>query len=343
MKLTWGHVGLIATGFSAATLGVLIKKNHLETGMVSSGKTDVKLRLSVRGTGGRAVKNAKISVFDPIQIFLGQTNEEGVLNTHFLASSGKSIILQAEGIAFKMQRDLLVPRSAQYQSSVFFDLAEVHEGNATIISSANTETTSLVPVTTPEPDRLEIQFEALRTSDEIKLHLKKNLQVNADKLKVPIKSKLSCQTWDSAPLTHECELQVPNRPSVFRLKNQLPFNETDTFQWLSSFTENQTDELVHPRFGKSETLFSIRHGHQKIRAYLEETPLEVWREKPDTTVFKHDLSKFNLNKNQLELIVLTEHNQVLQRRIARTNSKKIITLRVPNQESLRLSKRKSQN
>lgn len=112
--VSFALAALVVTG-----LAIVMKISHLKSGVVSTGKTEVQLNVTVRGTGGRAVRNARVSVFDPDQIVLGKTNDSGVLVLKALMSSGRSLILQVDGIAFKMQRTILIPRSIDFRSSVF--------------------------------------------------------------------------------------------------------------------------------------------------------------------------------------------------------------------------------
>lgn len=339
MKVTWQHVGLVFAGIASASVGFLAKRQHLETGVVSTGKTEVTVKATVRGVGGRPVKNSKISVFDPEQIILGHTNEDGLLESRALLSSGKSIILQADGIAFKMRRNILIPRSNQYQASIFFDLAEVHEGNATLISSNNSESTSLVSKPTPRPRWLELDFLDLKLDKNAKSKLTKSLKLAEESMPNSTKIKLSCQTWQETPPVNECRKEILNQEAHYFLVAQFPENEKETASWLTYIQTLEHFPSSTP-MGRDEPRFVIRHGNHKIRAYLGDRLLSPRRTKPGSTTYRASTTPSGWQNGKVDLTILTEGGQVLQKRVTWPPNRKIIVTRVPSGNKLNLSQRK---
>lgn len=339
MKVTWQHVGLVFAGIAAASVGFLAKRQHLETGFVSTGKTEVRIKATVRGVGGRPVKNSKISVFDPEQIILGHTNEDGLLESRALLSSGKSVILQADGIAFKMRRNILIPRSNHYQASVFFDLAEVHEGNATLISSNNSESTSLVSKPTPRPTWLELDFLDLKLEESAKSNLTKSIKLAEESMQNSAKIKLSCQTWQETPPVNECRKEQLNKETHYFLVTQFPGDEKETASWLTFI---QTLENFSPStpIGRDEARFVIRHGNHKIRAYLGDRLLSPWKTKPGSTTYRASAVPSGWQNGKVDLTVLTEGGQVLQKKVTWPPNRKVIVTRIPFEKNMNLSQRK---
>jgi hypothetical protein len=341
MKLTWTHIGLVLMGLASASIGFLIKRYQLDSGLVTSGKTEVRIKVTVRGTGGRAVKNAKISVFDPEQMVLGATNAAGMFESRVMLNSGKSVILQAEGIAFKMRRDLLIPRSTQYQATTFFDLAEVHEGNATLLSAHNSESTSLMPKPTPRPQWITFDFSSLKLEENIKNSLLQLLNNTAEQMVVSESLKLGCKTLQENPPVHECVKEWGHGERFAFLESQFPVNSSDAQTWIGSVKKFDHPQL-EKKIGNNETLFVVRHGGQKIRAYLENMPLQLWKAKPTAEIYRAALQqRENINK-KIELTVVTEAGQVLQKRITWPTKRKVIITRLPQNQSLNLSRRETQ-
>ncbi|MBM3382647.1 MAG: hypothetical protein FJY29_09435 [Betaproteobacteria bacterium] len=341
MKLTWTHIGLVVMGLASASVGFLIKRYQLESGVVTTGKTEVRLKVTVRGTGGRAVKNAKISAFDPEQIVLGTTNADGVFESRVMLKSGKSVILQAEGIAFKMRRDLLIPRSNVYQATTFFDLAEVHEGNATLLSSHNSDSTSLVNKPTPRPEWIAFDFTALKLDETLKNTLVQNLKKAADSMPLGERIKLACTTLQDAPAVHECARERANGEHFSFLVNQFPNIEKEAETWLSEIRGYENPQL-EKKVGNTETVFVVRHGNQKVRVYLENMPLQLWKAKLTSGIYRATPQQRESKNNKIELTVITEENQVLQKRISWPTKRKVIITRLPQTQQLNLSRRDKQ-
>lgn len=339
MKLVTRVIVLVSMAVAVAALAVAVKLNHLETGVVSNGKTEVNLQITVRGTGGRAVKNAVISIFDSEQTVLGKTNNAGTLDTKISVTSGRSLIVQADGVAFKMQRVLLVPRSASYNASLFFDLAEVHEGNATLISTENTESVALMKAPTPTPIVLNFNLEKLTLGAEQKSTLSKLLNETALKLGIKNNSTLTCQSWDANPVIHECNLNnAQNQKITSRLHQNFPNSEQTAQNWLSDFL--RLDEYVPAkRLKPDELLFIVRNKNQKFRAYLDTHPLSVWKEKKDSVFLKAQVPMASETRNDFELTLITEDGQLLQRKIKSPLRKRVLTVRIPSTPRLDLSKR----
>ena len=338
MKIKWNHVALILTGLAAASIGFLIKRNHLESGYVSLGKTEVQLKITVRGTGGRAVKNARISVYDPDFMVIGQTDNNGLLEARALLKSGRSVILQADGIAFKMRRDLLVPRSNLYQASVFFDLAEVHGGNATLISTADTESTSLIEKTAEESEVITIKFNDLKIDNQEKSELEKNIKAfqksNLDRSKMV----LTCSTLQENPALHECTREIESKSAYTFLISQLPQQEKETHDWLTSIISK---ELTSPSNSllPNEPLFVVRNKNQKIRAYLDNEPLIEWKSKPNSIFFRTLTDPGKIREKKTELTVITEGGQILQKKIFLPAKRRFVITRLPDSSVLKLSQR----
>jgi hypothetical protein len=324
---------------SIAGFAVVIKRSHLESGFVSAGKTDVNFNITVRGTGGRAVKNARISVFDPEQVVLGITNDNGLLAQKVLVSSGKSLLLQADGIAFKMQRVLLIPRSAAYNATVFFDLAEVHEGNATLLSTENSETTALIKVSTPAPVVVSLELKNNNITADAKVGLQKSINAAALKLGLKTGSRLNCTSLNSSPIVHECELFSDGAAGVFRLVPTLPQSEQIALTWLEDF-QNTPEQLNSTKPSRGDFVFNIRHNGQKFRAYLDDKPLNLWKEKTNSSLFRANLTRLlKERKDEIELTIVTEQQLVLQRKISVKDSKRYHTVRLPAAYNFELSRR----
>lgn len=338
MKITWPQVGLVLAGFSAATLGFIIKKNHLDSGYISIGKTEVDLKITVRGTGGRAVKNARIVAYDPDLIILGQTNNDGLLETRSVFNSGKSIVLQADGVAFKMRRDLLIPRSQSYRATVFFDLAEVHGGHATLISTADSESISLVEKRNAEPEWVELDLSALKVEESDKTQFQKNIKTLTLNQPLNTKLKLMCSTLQEIPPLHECIRDLEGKTTYNFLLNKLPLEEKETEQWL---TELKNKEL--PQLSKTpsqlEPLFVIRNKNQKIRAFLNNEPLIEWKTKPKSIIFRSLKDQSEIRSRPLDLTVITESGQVLQKKITLAPKRRFVVTRLPDPIELKLSQR----
>jgi hypothetical protein len=328
-------------GLASASIGFLIKRYQLESGVVTTGQTEVRIKATVRGTGGRAVKNAKISVFAPEQIVLGATNADGVFENRVMLNSGKSVILQAEGIAFKMRRDLLIPRANQYQATVFFDLAEVHGGNATLLSSHNTESTSLVLKPTPRPEWLTFDFASLKLDERSKNNFVGQLKKVADSLPAGEHLKLECKTLQETPVLHECTRERRNGDRDSFLVNQFPSSEKDVEAWIAELRTFKLSQL-EKKVASNETLFVIRHGGQKIRAYLENVPMQLWKAKPTSGIYRASLHQHQSLSGKIELTVVTETDQVLQKRISWPTKRKVIITRLPHNKTLNLSRRETQ-
>lgn len=328
----------IAVAAAIGALATAIKLNHLRSGLVSSGKTQLELNVTVRGTGGRAVKNANISIFDPEQIHVGKTNASGFLSKKIQLSSGRSLILQADGIAFKMQRTILIPRSLEYKSSVFFDLAEVHEGNATLISTENTETTSLVKIPTPTPQTLAFEVVNSKMSEKAKPLLDKYLNDAAVSLGLSAPAQLKCSSWNDAPNLHECFLTSANLDATNRLISSFPDNAGAAELWLKDFLT--VEKIVYPKnIGKNEILVTVRHNNRKFRLYLWDKPLSVWKERKKSHVFRVTRDKKIQDSEVPQLTLVTESGELLQRKISFPNRKRNFLLTVPKLELLNLSKR----
>jgi hypothetical protein len=323
-------------------MAIVVKINHLKTGVVSSGKTEVQLNLTVRGTGGRPVKNAKVSVFDSEQLTLGLTDETGQLSKTELLSSGRSLIIQVEGIAFKMQRTLLVPRSLTYKSSIFFDLAEVHEGNATLISTANTETASLMPLPkqTPEalPLTLTVDTQRVTANQDVKNKFAESANLAAIRIPLAAKSNAICQSLNVPNPVVECELKTSDGNSFSRLLTALPINESEAKMWIENFFDNAPTKFAK-NLSKNEVVFVVKHFNQKYRAYFGSKPIEVWKQKKDSHLFRVKVDSNSSLTMPQELLIMTDDGRILQRRIKYPLNKRFITVRIPASERLNLSKR----
>jgi len=335
--VSFALAALVVTG-----LAIVMKISHLKSGVVSTGKTEVQLNVTVRGTGGRAVRNARVSVFDPDQIVLGKTNDSGVLVLKALMSSGRSLILQVDGIAFKMQRTILIPRSIDFRSSVFFDLAEVHEGNATLISTANTETASLVNKPTPIPLTLDLNTQNLKISDESKKSFADLVNFAALQFEPAKKSHARCQSWDSATSPIECELFTSDGKSYSRLFSSLPNTEPLAQAWLKEFFE-PVHNVYPKKLEKNDFLFVIRHFNQRYRAYFAGKPLQVWKQKKDSHILRVKLKTEETQNEFSELALITEDGRLLQRKITFPVTKRVFTIRIPNENRIELSKRSPTN
>lgn len=328
----------VAAAIAVCMLAITMKTYHLNAGIATSGKSDVSLNVTVRGSGGRPVRNAVISVFDSEQKTLGKTDGTGTLSMKVLLTSGRSLILQADGVAFKMQRTILVPRSATYRSSVFFDLAEVHEGNATLISSENSESTSLVK--SPVARRtLTMKLEKMTLSEESRSSLESLLQQAAPKVGFASNTTLSCQSLESSAMLHECEMVFPTKTSEFRLFQTLPTTPESAETWLKAFLKKNPNSVSNTLL-PSELILLIRHNGQKFRAYLDEMPLVFWKEKQDSLIFKNQVNRFPTTPVELNLTVLTDSGKVLQKNIRLPHKNRLHSLRIPRTDvHLELSKR----
>lgn len=329
MRVSASHIIIFLAGLASASVGFLLKRNHLESGIVSAGKTEVTMRVTVRGTGGRPVKNARISAFDPSQVFLGQTNDDGYLDAKAQLNSGRSIILQAEGIAFKMRRDLLVPRASHYQASIFFDLAEVHEGNATLISSGNSETAKLVPKPMPRPRWLTLDFSGVQLDEGIKSNIINDILSSAEKMNVKEKVSLTCKSIQTVPVSYECQ-RIGQQANTFRfLTKHLPTKESDASHWLSTSLADE-NQLLKREISPNETIFVVRNGGQNFRAYLEGRELQFLRARPGTTHLRPQQNPLDSIKKILELVIVTETGLVLQKNVSWPPSRKFIVTRLPS-------------
>lgn len=340
MKITWPQIGLVLAGFCAASIGFLLKRHHLESGVVSNGKTDVLFKVTVRGTGGRAVRNAKISVFDPEQMIIGQTNADGLLETRALLSSGKSAVLQADGIAFKMRRDILIPRSNQYQASVFFDLAEVHGGNATLISTTDSESVPLVVKPSPTPDWLSLEMDHVDVDADAKMRIFNAFRDAAADLGTQPKLHISCITRQKIPSLYECTGEQKDQQSQSFLTQQIPATKNDAAVWLSNVNRMKlTAPSALPR--QNETLFVVKHSGQKVRAYFGNTPLFEWKSRNGATVFREYSNSKTEPNPSVELTILSEDGQVLQKNISWPTKRKFVVTRIPK-VNLKFSQRNEQ-
>ena len=333
---------LTAIVCSAAGVAVAVKLHHLQSGVVSSGKTEVQLSLTVRGTGGRPVKNAKVSVFDPDQITLGRTNDTGQLSVKEFLTSGRSLVIQVDGIAFQMQRTILIPRSLTYKSSVFFDLAEVHEGNATLLSTADTETASLMPVPQPTPEippaALVLDTQKMISAQEQKTKFAELANLAALKEPRAAQSTASCQSLNLPNPVFECELSTSAGYTASRLFAAIPANEADAKLWLESFFE-KTPEKFSKSLMKNELVFNVRHHNQKYKAYFGTKPASVWKTKRDSHLLRVQLAEKAKDAGQNELTLILEDGRILQRKIRQPLNKKFFTVRIPASGRLDLSKR----
>lgn len=332
----------LAVAGAIGTLATAIKLNHLRTGLVSPGKTQLELNVTVRGTGGRPVKNANISIYDPEQTHIGKTNESGFLSKKIQLSSGRSLILQADGVAFEMQRTILIPRSLEYRSSVFFDLAEVHGGNATLLSTENAETTSLVKIPTPVPATLTFEVSNSKIAEKSKTLLDKYLNEAALRLGFAAPAKLQCSGWNDAPTLHECSLSITNSEEKKRLVRVFPNDGGSAETWLTEFLS--AENTVHPKkVEKNEVFVSVKHNERKFRLYLWDKPLTVWKERRKTHVFRIWADKRIQESEEPQLTLVTEGGELLRRKIKFPNRKRNFVLTVPKPEVLNLSKRDELN
>ncbi|MFZ9520133.1 MAG: hypothetical protein ACO3A4_06610 [Silvanigrellaceae bacterium] len=330
---------LLAAALLIVGLAVVVKRNHLESGYVSAGKTQVNFNITVRGTGGRAVKNSRISLYDPEKIELGITDQNGSLSQKELVNSGRSVILQAEGIAFKMQRVVLIPRSATYNATLFFDLAEVHEGNATLVSAANTESTSLVKVQTPAPTLLSFELQNSKVSNDAKSEMRKWINSAASKLGITSGIRIKCTSWEGSAEIHECGMTTASGKSIFRLFRTLPLSEQASESWLKDFdSENEPGKEFIPE--NSDLVFNVRHGGEKFRVYYANKPLVPWKEKKTSNIYRVNKSKMKARENDdSDLTIITESQQVLQRKISSASKKRAYRFRIPNYNGFELSQR----
>lgn len=340
MKFRWSHFIFVSSGVIAITIGYLAKRNQLESGYASVGKTSVHIKATVRGTAGRPVKNARISVFDPTQITLGQTDGNGYFETVASLTSGKSVILQADGIAFQMRRDILVPRSLNYQTSVFFDMAEVHEGNATLLSTANAQSTALIPKPTPVPTKptLITNFSGLNRSPEFVLNLENS--VSHASLKNPSSESysLNCKTLEVTPEVHHCLKSLNETVLYSFLIKTLPDTTAEIDAWVNEVGVLKYDALPE-KLSVKERVFVIRHGGHKVEGFIDGIPLRLWKEKSKSNIYRADLKFDHLTKRKVDLTVITETGQVFQRQINWPPRKKVIITRIPKSASTQLSKR----
>lgn len=338
MKKIKNVLVLVGITLAVATLAALVKINHLQSGVVSVGKTEVTLKVTVRGTGGRAVRNAVISVFDPTQQVLGKTNDSGIFATTTPMSSGRSLILQAEGTAFKMQRTVLIPRASNYNSTVFFDLAEVHEGHATLVSTANTDSTKLVRISTPRPFRLGFAVVNAEIPRAQKNSVEDLLSRAAIKLGMTYVSKIHCRSWSGLKPIYECELNADGKTPEYRLFSSFPEKNDEAEQWLNVF--NQVDNSVpEKKLAKDELMFVIKHRGLQFRAYLGQSPLTFWKERKTERLFRTRVNESNIEDNHLILTIITENEQLLQRKVSWPRQKRVLSVRIPNLEKMDLSKR----
>lgn len=340
MKLRWTHLAIVFAGLSAISIGYLLRRKHLESGFVSSIKTNVSIKASVRGREGRPVKNARISVFDPTQIVLGATDESGNLETEIRLTSGKSIVMQADGIAFQMRRDILVPRAVNYQASVFFDMAEVHEGNATLLSTSNSSSIGLMPKPTPAPQKPNIltDFSGLNRMPDFVLALEEKVNQVASQEVNFQKFSLTCGTLDVSPEIHRCTKAINGRISYQFLLKQLPVSPTEIENWVKQLKDLKTEPLAE-KVTASERVFVIRHGGHSVDAYVDGSPLRVWKEKSRSNIYRADSRFDQKKKRKVDLTIVTESGQVFQKKLNWPPRRKVIITRIPKKTDARLSKR----
>jgi len=340
MKFRWSYFFAVSSGLVAITVGYLAKRSQLESGYASLGKTNVHIKATVRGTGGRPVKNARISVFDPNQLTLGVTDDKGYFETVATLTSGKAVVLQADGIAFQMRRDILVPRAINYQTSVFFDMAEVHEGNATLLSTANAPSTALEPKPTPPPAKLTMvtDFSGLNRSPDFVLSLENMMNEAALESKESTDFSLSCRTLEVVPELHRCiKIEPEEVPYTFLLKS-LPTNPSETASWLDEVKAIKFETLPE-KIDSTERVFVVRHGGHSIEGFIDGVPLRVWKEKKRSNIYRADRRFDQLSKRKVELTIIAESGQVFQKKIAWPPRKKIIITRIPKKTNTRLSRR----
>jgi hypothetical protein len=340
MKFRWSYFFIVSAGLIAITVGYLAKRSQLESGYASIGKTSVFIKASVRGTAGRPVKNARISVFDPIQQTLGMTDSNGHFETTVSLTSGKAVVLQADGIAFQMRRDILVPRSLSYQTSVFFDMAEVHEGNATLLSSSNAHSTSLAPKPTPTPIKptLVTDFSRLNRSPDIVLSLENLLSEASLARDEPSDYTLGCKTLEVTPELHQCEKTAKDGFQYSFLLKALPTTLPEAQAWLEELEEAKFEKLSE-KIESTERVFVIRHGGHVVEGFVDGYPLRVWKEKKRSNIYRADPRFDQLKKRKVDLTVVTETGQVFQKSLAWPPRKKVIITRIPKKTNSRLSRR----
>lgn len=340
MKLRWTHFAIVFAGLSATSVGYLLKRKHLESGYVSSVNTKVSIKASVRGREGRPVKNARISIFDPTQVVLGATDELGNLETEIAVTSGKSIVIQADGVAFQMRRDILVPRALNYQASVFFDMAEVHEGNATLISTSNSSSIGLMPKPTPAPQESNIltDFSGLNRTPAFVLELEDKVNQVASTPTSFQKFSLACGTLDTTPEIHRCTKGVNGQIGYQFLMKKLPESVEEVETWVNQLKELKTEPLTD-KITASEREFVIRHGGHSVDAYVDGFPLRVWKEKSKSTIYRADVRFDQKSKRKVDLTIVTESGQVFQKKIKWPPRRKVIITRIPKKSDTRLSKK----
>jgi hypothetical protein len=300
----------------------------------------VHIKATVRGTAGRPVKNARISVFDPIQVTLGMTDDNGHFETRAQLTSGKAVVLQADGIAFQMRRDILVPRALTYQTSVFFDMAEVHEGNATLLATSNANSTSLAPKPTPPPRKsaLVTDFSGLNRTAEFVLSLENMMSEASIAHANPTIFNLSCKTLEVTPELHQCTKHEEKKdPYTFLLK-ALPATPAEATAWLDTL-QGIKFETMPEQIGSTERVFVIRHGGHSVEGFIDGVPLRLWKEKKRSNIYRADLRFDQLKRRKVDLTVITEKGQVFQKKIAWPPRKKVIITRIPKKSDTRLSRR----
>lgn len=340
MKFRWSYFFVVTSGIVAITIGYLAKRSQLESGYASIGKTQVHIKATVRGTAGRPVKNARISVFDPVQKSLGITDDKGYFETVASLTSGKAVILQADGIAFQMRRDILVPRSLNYQTSVFFDMAEVHEGNATLLSTANAQSTSLAPKPTPTPVKAKLvtDFSGLNRAPDFVLHLENMMSSASIASAGESNFSLVCKTLEVTPELHRCSKSTPEGHAYSLLQRTLPANETEAAQWLNEL-QGLKEQNLPEKIASNERVFVVRHGGHSIEGFIDGVPLRLWKEKSRSNIYRADLKFDQLKKRKVDLTIITETGQIFQKKIAWPPKKKVIITRIPKKSNTRLSRR----
>lgn len=339
--MKWIVQGTLVIVVTLMTIGFArrLKLNHLESGIVTTGQTEVSLSVVVIGTEGKPVKNAVVSVYDPEQRVLGKTDNSGRLTKQIALSSGRSLLIQAEGIAFKMQKRILLPRSRSYQTTVFFDRAEVHSGLATLITTENSET-AILERAAPKPKpklTLDLDFQITNLSEDKLLIVKKRIQSAAQKNKSITNSKLFCRNWKSVFSLYECTLSSKTRPSYSKLFKSFPESEADAESFIKSMT-SAVEPILNPLPDADEFLFSFRNNGNDFRAYLGEEQLIPWKSKEQKSVFRSIYPKSLLLIEKPELTVITENGYIFQKKLNFEKNNRVISIKLPREDGLKLSK-----
>jgi hypothetical protein len=343
MKL-WSKIfACICAVAAASVLSFGLKYKHLKTGVVSAGTTEVLLNVTVRGSGGVAVKNANISVYNPHQIVLGKTNERGILSVTTELTSGRSLVLQADGSAFRMQRSLLIPRSQTYSATVFFDLAEVYQGNVTLLSTANSETTALTKIPTPVPSNMSIILEGIKIDENSKSKIINVLQAAARSLIDKRSYELKCHALSAQNVIFECIVSSHGREVSSSLVESLPQSVAEAEKMLSSLV-SPPKKISREKKSSNEVYFHVRHQGQTFRAYFGEKRLYTWKENLGETIFSQDTSEFKSKTSPSmtgTLTLITENNEIFQKTFTLPPLRKKMIVRLPRLHQMNLSKRQS--